>query len=141
MEQRSRFYDNDANETYFSSKDAQHDLGQKLDHTQQQGLTQIQLNEFIIKLLTTIDMTKLNELYFQHLSITLPLSGLKIQFEDSKVIFGKTFKNAHLKTFNCMQVAITVAVMDYSFNEPLSLNNWQILQQMHVNFCHAFRML
>jgi diguanylate cyclase (GGDEF)-like protein len=38
-----------------------------------------------------------------------------------------------------MQMGSAVAVMDYSFTQPLSLRDWQILQQMHVNFCNPFK--
>ena len=135
MEQLNQFYDANVGEPYFGIEES----NQGLDHGQKQGLTQIQLNKFILKLLTTIDMPKLTELYFQQLENTLPLSELKIQFEDNRITFGKAVKNAHLKTLNCMQTGSAVAVMDYSFTQPLSLRHWQILQQMHVNFCFPFK--
>ena len=131
MEQLNQFYDTQVDETYFNLEESE----QGLNHSQNQGLTQIQLNNFILKLLTTIDLPKLAEIYFQHLKITLPLSGLKIQYEDNRVKFGQLIENAHLKTLNCMQNSNVVAVMHYSFTQPLSLNNWQVLQQMHINFC------
>ena len=135
MEQLNQLYDANVGEPYFSLDES----NQGLDHEQKQGLTQSQLNKFILKLLTTIDLSKLTELYFQQLENTLPLSELKIQFEDNRVTLGKVLKNAHLKTLNCMQVGSPVAVMDYSFTQPLSLQNWQILQQMHINFCYPFK--
>lgn len=135
MEQLNQLYDANVTESYFNHEEP----NQVLDHGQNQGLTQSQLNKFILKLLTTIDLPKLTEIYFQQLENTLPLSELKIQFEDNRVSFGKAVKNAHLKTLNCMQMGSVVAVMDYSFTQPLSLRDWQILQQMHVNFCHPFK--
>lgn len=135
MEQLNQLYDANVGEPYFNLEEPT----QGLDHAQKQGLTQSQLNKFIQKLLTTIDLPKLTELYFQQLESTLPLSGLKIQFEDSKVIFGKSVKNTHSKTLKCMQMGNAVAVMDYSFTQPLSLRHWQILQQMHINFCFPFK--
>ncbi|AGH43834.1 GGDEF domain-containing protein [Paraglaciecola psychrophila] len=135
MEQLNQFYDANVGEPYFSLEESSKDLV----HGQKQGLTQGQLNKFILKLLTTIDLPKMSQLYFQQLESTLPLSELKIQFEDNRVTFGQAAKNTHLKTLNCMQVGNAVAVMDYSFTQSLSLRDWQILQQMHVNFCYPFK--
>jgi len=131
LEQLNQLYDANVGEPYFSIEESNHD--------QKQGLTQSQLNNFILKLLTTIDLPKLTELYFQQLQNTLPLSELKIQFEDNRVTFGQRVKNSHLKTLNCVQMGAVAAVMDYSFTQPLSLRDWQILQQMHVNFCNPFK--
>ena len=131
MEQLNQLYDANVGEPYFSIEDSY--------HAQKQGLTQGQLNKFIQKLLTTIDLPKLTELYFQQLHSTLPLSELKIQFEDNSVRFGQTVDNTHIKTLKCIQMGTAVAVMDYSFTQPLSLSHWQILQQMHVNFCYPFK--
>ena len=131
MEQLTQLYDANIGEPYFSIEESNHD--------KKQGLTQSQLNNFILKLLTTIDLPKLTDLYFQQLQNTLPLTKLKIQFEDNRVTFGQSAKNSHLKTLNCMQMGNAVAVMDYSFTQPLSLRDWQILQQMHVNFCNPFK--
>ena len=139
MEQLNQLYDDNVAEPYFSLEEPNQGLSQGLDHGQKQGLTQSQLNKFILKLLTTIDLPKLAELYFQQLENTLPLSELKIQFEDNRVTYGQPVKNTHLKTLNCIQMGSAVAVMDYSFTQPLSLRDWQILQQMHVNFCYPFK--
>lgn len=135
MEQLNQFYDANVGEPYFSLEES----NKGFEHEQNQGLTQSQLNKFIQKLLTTIDLPKLTELYFQQLENTLPLSELKIQFEDNNVTLGQPVKNNHLKTLSCMQMGTTVAVMDYSFTQPLSLRDWQILQQMHINFCYPFK--
>jgi diguanylate cyclase (GGDEF)-like protein len=131
LEQLNQLYDANVGEPYFSLEES--------NHVQRQGLTQSQLNKFILKLLTTIDLPKLTELYFQQLESSLPLSELKIQFENSRVKFGNPVKNTHQKTLNCMQMGSAVAVMDYSFKQPLSLRDWQILQQMHMNFCLPFK--
>jgi diguanylate cyclase (GGDEF)-like protein len=139
LEQLNQLYDANVTEPYFSLEESNQGLGQGLEHGQKQGLTQGQLNKFILKLLTTMDLPKLTELYFQQLESTLPLSELKIQFEDNKFSFGQPVKNTHLKTLSCMQMGNTVAVMDYCFTQPLSLRHWQILQQMHTHFCFPFK--
>jgi PleD family two-component response regulator len=38
-----------------------------------------------------------------------------------------------------MQNDSPLAVMDYSFTQPLLPREWQILQQMHMNFCFPFK--
>jgi diguanylate cyclase (GGDEF)-like protein len=131
LEQSNQFYDTQVDETYFNLEKSEHEL----NYAQNQGLTQVQLSKFILKLLTTIDLPKLTEIYFQHLKNTLPLSELKIQHEDNRVKFGQPAENVYLKTLNCMQNDVAVAVVQYSFTQPLSLKNWQILQHLHVNFC------
>jgi diguanylate cyclase (GGDEF)-like protein len=139
LEQLNQLYDENVGEPYFSLEESNQGLSQGLENEQKQGLTQTQLNKFIQKLLTTIDLPKLAELYFQQLANTLPLSALKIQFEDNRVTYGQAINNTHLKILNCMQMGSAVAVMHYSFTQPLSLRDWQILQQMHVNFCYPFK--
>lgn len=139
MEQLNQLYDANVSEPYFSLEEPNQRLSQGLDHGKKQGLTQGQLNKFILKLLTTIDLTKLTEIYFHQLKNTLPLSELKIQFENNRVKFGNPVNNPHQKTLNCMQIGNAVAVMDYFFKQPLSLRDWQILQQMHMNFCLPFK--
>jgi len=135
LEQLTQFYDANVPDSYFTLDDSNSALG--LDH--KQGLDQNALNRFIQKLLTTIDLPKLAELYFQQLTHTLPLSGLKIQFEDSVVDLGKSLQNTYAKTLKCMQDKRAVASMSYSLTQPLSLRDWQILQQMHINFCYPFK--
>jgi diguanylate cyclase (GGDEF)-like protein len=139
LQQLNQLYDANLAEPYFSpevsNQGSNQEISQALNHGQKQGLTQSQLNNFILKLLTTIDLPKLTELYFQQLKTTLPLSELKIQFEDNRAKFGHPVKNTHLKTLNCIEIGSVVAVMDYYFTQQLSLIDWQILQQMHVNFC------
>jgi diguanylate cyclase (GGDEF)-like protein len=102
-------------------------------------LNQSQLNQFIQKLLTTIDLSKLAELYFQQLKNTLQLSALKIQFEDDLLTLGDPKKNTSFKQLDCSGLGGTVAKMNYSFSQSLALRDWNILQQMHVNFCYPFK--
>lgn len=131
----NQFYDKNVTEPYFNQDEpnAAFGVGYK------QGLDQNSLNKFIQKLLTTIDLNKLTELYFQQLTTTLPLSGLKIQFEDAMVEFGETVKNTHLKSLSCLEMGNAVAVMKYALSQPLSIRDWQVLQQMHINFCYPFK--
>jgi diguanylate cyclase (GGDEF)-like protein len=135
LEQLNQFYDANITDSYFNLEESNQDFTPAV----QQGLSQSQLNKFIQKLLTTIDLPKLADLYFQQLKNTLPMSGLKIQFEDNLVKFGESDGKKHQKTLKCMQHSSAVAVMEYDFLQPPSIRDWQILQQMHVNFCYPFK--
>ena len=135
MEQLNKLYDANISEPYFNLEET----NQKIAQEQHQGLTHSQLNKFILKLLTTIDLPELSKLYFQQLQSSLPLSELKIQFEDNCITLGKQVENTHNKTLQCMHSETVVGVIEYSFSQPLSLKNWQILQQMHVNFCYPLK--
>ena len=126
MEQLNQLYDDNVAEPYFSLEEPNQGLSQGLDHGQKQGLTQSQLNKFILKLLTTIDLSKLSQLYFQQLESTLPLSELKIQFEDNRVTFGQGVKNSHLKTLKCMHSS-HVYYLDPWGNRAFSEGNYILL--------------
>ena len=139
MEQLNQLYDANVSEPYFNLEETNQHIAQEFNQGQQQGLTHSQLNKFIIKLLTTIDLPELTHLYFQQLQSSLPLCALKIQFEDDCIILGKQVTPPHSKTLQCMHSDSVIGVVDYSFSQPLSLRNWQILQQMHVNFCHPLK--
>ncbi|MGS2720329.1 GGDEF domain-containing protein [Paraglaciecola aestuariivivens] len=135
MEQLNEFYDPNVAEPYLSLDES----SQRLGLGGKQGLDQQTLNRFIQKLLTTIDLPKLTEVYFQQLTSTLPLSGIKIQFEDTHLALGQWLENSHSKTLKCKEDKITLASMGYSLTQPLSLRDWQILQQMHMHFCYPFK--
>lgn len=120
MEQLNQFYQENVSSSFFS-----------LDQNTQ-GMSQVELNQFIQKLLTTIDLPKLTELYFQQLKTTLHLSALKIQYDDQMIEFGMAGENNHTKILKCMDNS--VASISYCFSNPISLRDWQILQQMHVHF-------
>ncbi len=103
------------------------------------GTDQFALNQFIQKLLTTIDLDTLIEMYYQQLKASLQLCALKIQFQDSQLYLGKDIKNSHTKTLNCMNMNSAVAVISYMFRDPMSIRDWQMLQSMHINFCYPLK--
>ncbi|MCF2948177.1 GGDEF domain-containing protein [Paraglaciecola aquimarina] len=127
MEQLNQFYQEELSNSYFP-----------LEQTTQ-GMTQLELNQFIQKLLTTIELSELAELYFQQLKTTLQLSGLKIQYQDNMLELGEQVKNSHQKSLKCMESNLHLATIIYSFPEQMSLRSWQILQQMHVNFSYPLK--
>lgn len=131
MEQLNQFYQEDVSNTYFPLEQSN------------QGLSQLELNQFIQKLLTTIELSELAELYFQQLRTTLHLSGLKIQYQDEMLELGDTVKkqqkSTHQKSLKCMDSHTHMATIIYNFSEPMSLRGWQVLQQMHVNFSYSLK--
>ena len=131
LEQLNQFYDPSVKDSYFNLEQSSQEIRHKLD--------QNQLNQFIQTLLTTIDLPELAELYFQQLRTTLQLSELKIQFEDQLVKFGQPTQNQHIKTLNCVHADSSIATMHYTFSQPISIRIWQLLQQMHVNFCYPLK--
>ncbi|WP_299074066.1 GGDEF domain-containing protein [uncultured Paraglaciecola sp.] len=139
MEQLNQLYDANVAESFFSIEETSQDIGHGIKLGHKQIMTHSELHKFILKLLTTIDLPKLAKLYFQQLQSSLPLSELKIQFEDNCITEGKGVENAHMKSLNCEHFDSSVAVVDYAFTHPLSLTDWQILQQMHVNFCYPLK--
>ena len=122
MEQLTQFHDDTINDSFFSFDNAN------------QGLAQNELNGFIQKLLTTIDLPVLVELFFQQLQNTLQLSALKIQFNDATLSFADSDKTSNIKTLNFVNQDQTIATVSYGFNRILPLHDWQVLQQMHLCF-------
>lgn len=122
MEQLTQFHDDTINDSFFS-----------FDNTNQ-GLAQNELNGFIQKLLTTIDLPVLVELFFQQLQNTLQLSALKIQFNDATISFADSDKTSNIKTLNFINQEQIIAKVSYGFNRTLPIRDWQVLQQMHLCF-------
>ncbi|MFT2091543.1 GGDEF domain-containing protein [Paraglaciecola sp. 2405UD69-4] len=131
MEQFNQVYDSSIKDSFFNLDPSSQESRYKLDHNQ--------LNQFIQTLLTTIDLSNLSELYFQQLCSTLQLSALKIQFEDEQILLGKSVQKPYIKSLNCVHLGSNVATMHYTFRHPVSIRVWQILQQMHMNFCYPFK--
>lgn len=127
LDQFNQFYQADMKNDFIS-------IGQS-----NQGLSQSALNQFIQKLLTTIELSELTELYFQQLKNTLHLTGIKIQYQDDKLSFGTVSNKAHQKLLKCMDANEQLATITYSFTDTLSLRAWQILQQMHINFSYPLK--
>jgi diguanylate cyclase (GGDEF)-like protein len=127
LEKLAQLYDDTGSDNFFS-----------LGHTTQ-GMNDNQLNRFIQKLLTTIDLPVLAELFYQQLTSTLQLSGLKIQFNDVTINFGESNNTSNIKTLNSIcQDGITSAI-SYGFNHVLGPRDWQVLQQMHLYFRHPLK--
>ncbi|MDU0355621.1 GGDEF domain-containing protein [Paraglaciecola aquimarina] len=127
MEQLNQFYQENIRDSFFTQEQTN------------QGLSQLELNQFIQKLLTTIDISELAELYFEQLKTTLQLSSLKIQYEDNLLDLGDIVSNQHSKTLTCMDMNNSVATIIYGFSEPMSLRNVQVLQQMHIHFSYPLK--
>jgi diguanylate cyclase (GGDEF)-like protein len=127
LEQLAQFYDDSGSDRFFS-----------LEQTTQ-GLDQSQLNSFFQKLLTTIDLPILAELFYQQLTGTLQLSALKIQFNDAVVNFGNFDKTINIKILKHIDDDKCITTLSYGFVNALSQRDWQVLQQMHLYFRHPLK--
>jgi diguanylate cyclase (GGDEF)-like protein len=127
LEQLTQFHDDTINDSFFSFDNAN------------KGLAQNELNYFIQKLLTTIDLPVLVELFFQQLQNTLQLSALKIQFNDATFSFEDADKASNIKTLSFFNQDQTIAIVSYGFNRILPIHDWQVLQQMHLCFRNPFK--
>lgn len=120
MEQLSQLYDHNVGESFFNANQA--------DHVLSPGV----LNSFIQKLLTSIDLSVLSELFYQQLQNTLQLSALKIQFNHADYSFGDLDNASNIKSLSYKNHDETVATVKYGFNRTLTTGNWQMLQQLHL---------
>lgn len=122
MEQLNPFYDEGISENFFNLEQFNH------------GMSHTEVNQFMHKLLTTIDLSRLSEVYFQQLQIRLRLDGLKIQFADQSISLGSWHPNSKSKTLSCLRNGQVFAAIHYGLSRTLANGDWQILQQMHLYF-------
>lgn len=127
MEQLNQLYDRNVGENVFSASLAN------------QALSQGKLNKFLQKLLSSIDLPVLSELFYQQLQNTLQLSGIKIQFNHAEYSFGDIDKASNIKNLNYQIDNIPVAAVKYGFNRTLTTADWQILQQLHMLFSNPVK--
>ncbi|MAD16567.1 MAG: GGDEF domain-containing protein [Alteromonadaceae bacterium] len=97
-------------------------------------LNQHELSAFFQKWLTTIDLAVLSDLFFQQLQNTLPLCGLKIQWNHSDITHGTLTSQPYNKRLAVRQGDEEIAMIHYSLSRTLAVREWQILQQLHMLF-------
>jgi diguanylate cyclase (GGDEF)-like protein len=90
-------------------------------------------------LLSTIDLPRLSEVYYQQLVASLGLTALKIQYEDQQQLLGDWQSSYKVKTLSCMRAGQSIATLHYAFKRNLSSRDWQVLQQMHLYFSNPFK--
>ncbi|NCP64866.1 MAG: GGDEF domain-containing protein [Paraglaciecola sp.] len=127
MEQLNPFYDEGISDNFFNLEQFS------------QGMSQLQINQFMHKLLSTIDLSRLSDVYFQQLVTSLGLSALKIQYEDQQQSLGDWHSSYKIKTLSCMRQGQSIATLHYGFKRNLSARDWQVLQQMHLYFSNPFK--
>lgn len=122
MEQLTPFYDNTASDSFFSlnSPDA--------------GLSYSESSAFMQKLLLSIDLNKLADVFFQQLQNKLPLTALKIHFQTTSLALGEENNNKNIKTLDCTLEHQAFATISYSFRQGLKLGEWRLLQELHGYF-------
>ena len=122
MEQLSQLYDHNVGESFFNVSPADHVLNASV------------LNSFIQKLLTSIDLSVLSELFYQQLKNTLQLSALKIHFNHADYSFGDLDNASNIKSLSYKNHDETIATVRYGFNRTLAPGEWKMLQQLHILF-------
>lgn len=127
MEQLNAFYDEGISENVFNFEQFNH------------GMSHTEVNQFMHKLLTTIDLSRLCELFFQQLKTRLRLEAVKIQFADQVLNLGAWHPQNTYKTLSCLRNDQTFAVIHYAFGRTLSTADWQTLQQMHLYFSNPLK--
>jgi diguanylate cyclase (GGDEF)-like protein len=127
LEQLSQLYDNNVGENYFNASPTEQVLNAGV------------LNSFIQKLLTSIDLSVLSELFYQQLKNTLQLSALKIQFNHADYSFGDLDNASNIKSLSYKDYDDTVATVRYGFTRTLATGDWKTLQQLHILFRNPLR--
>ena len=127
MEQLTSFYDNTVSDSFFNlvSPDV--------------GLTYPESSAFMQKLLLTIDLNRLAEVFFHQLQNKLPLSALKIHSQTASLALGDENNNKNIKTLDCTAEHQTFASISYSFRQGLKLSEWRLLQELHSYFKNPLR--
>jgi diguanylate cyclase (GGDEF)-like protein len=127
LEQLTPFYDNTASDSFFSL------------NSPDTGLTYPESSAFMQKLLLTIELNKLADVFFQQLQHKLPLTALKIHFQTTSLALGDENNNKNIKTLDCTEDHQVFANISYGFKQGLKLSEWRLLQELHGYFKHPLR--
>jgi diguanylate cyclase (GGDEF)-like protein len=122
LEQLTPFYDNTASDSFFSL------------NSSEAGLSYPESSAFMQKLLLTIDLNKLADVFFQQVQNKLPLTALKIHFQTTSLALGEENNNKNIKTLDCTVEHQAFASISYSFRQGLKLGEWRMLQELHGYF-------
>ncbi|MFQ3234888.1 MAG: diguanylate cyclase (GGDEF)-like protein [Paraglaciecola sp.] len=122
MQHLSQLYDHNVVEKFFNASSAE------------QVLSVSDVNNFIQKLLTSIDLSVLSKVFYQQLENTLQLSALTIQFNHVDYNFGDLDNASNIKSLSYKKHDNTVATVKYGFSRVLAAGDWNILQQLHMLF-------
>ena len=127
MQQLNPFYDEAVSDNFFN-------LEQR-----NQGMSHTEINQLMHRLLSTIDLARLLDIYFQQLTSRLSLKSIKLQFDDQAMVLGNWPDNIKLKTLSCVRDGQIVATLHYGFTRTLSAKDWLVLQQMHLYFANPLK--
>ena len=117
-------YDNTVSDRFFS---IEHD---------QTGLSQYEVNLLMQQLMSSIDLHKLASVFFQQLQKKLKLHAIKLQFASGSLTLGDADKSCNIKTLEFSNQRHTFASAQYYFNHVLSINESDLLNQLHHYFTH-----
>ena len=133
MDQLNPFYDEGISDNFFNLEQFN------------QGMSHTEINQLMHKLLSTIDLPRLTEVFFQQLKTRLQLKTLKLQFDDQAIVLGdspeqiSSPESIKLKTLSCVRGGQIIATLHYGFIRTLSAKDWQVLQQMHLYFSNPLK--
>tara|TARA_R110000868_G_scaffold300326_3_gene560802 strand:+ start:597 stop:1526 length:930 start_codon:yes stop_codon:yes gene_type:complete len=127
LDQLNPFYDEGISDNFFNLEQFN------------QGMSHTEINQLMHKLLSTIDLPRLTEVFFQQLKTRLQLKTLKLQFDDQAIVLGDCPEPIKLKTLSCVRGGQIIATLHYGFTRILSAKDWQVLQQMHLYFSNPLK--
>jgi diguanylate cyclase (GGDEF)-like protein len=122
LEQLNPFYDEGISDNFFNLEQFN------------QGMSHTEINQLMHKLLSTIDLPRITEVFFQQLISRLQLKILKLQHDDQAIVLGEWHEQIKQKTLSCVRNGQIVATLHYGFSRTLSAKDWLVLQQMHLYF-------
>lgn len=120
-------YDNTVSDGFFS---IEHD---------QTGLSQYEVNQLMQQFMSSIELHKLASVFFQQLQKKLKLSAIKLQFASGSLTLGEAENSCNIKTLEFANQRKIFATAQYSFSHVLSINESDILNQLHHYFTHPLR--
>ncbi|WP_340677008.1 GGDEF domain-containing protein [Paraglaciecola sp.] len=122
MEQLNPFYDEGISDNFYNLEQFN------------QGMSHTEINQLMHKLLSTIDLPRITEVFYQQLISRLQLKTLNLQFDDQAIVLGDWHEQIKLKTLSCVRNGQLAATLHYGFSRTLSAKDWLVLQQMHLYF-------
>lgn len=120
-------YDNTVSDGFFS-----------IEH-EQAALTPFEANQLMHQFMSSIDLHKLASVYFQQLQKRLNLSAIKLQFTSGSLTLGEAENSCNIKTLDFTNQRQVFATAQYSFEHVLTINQSDVLNQLHKYFMHPLK--
>lgn len=101
-----------------------------------QNLSDNEVNKFIVRLMGSIDIDTLLQVYFAELKQLLPVVGLSVQLDQEMIHIGNIANKKIKKTLSCTIKHREFAKITYFTQQSLTLYQTNTLQSLH----HFFKM-